>query len=69
MPRPGPRKSQMPIRMSTEEIAAVEVVAGREGTNRSGAARLLMSYAIPRMPEGWRPTQDDSTQITDQEES
>ena len=56
MPRPGPRMPQMPVRMPAEEIAAVEAVAEREETSRSEAARLLISYAVPRMPEGWRPT-------------
>lgn len=68
MPRPGPRMPQMPVRMPAEEIAAVEAVAEREDTSRSEAARLLISYATPRMPKGWRPGQEPGATTTEETE-
>lgn len=59
MPRPGPRMPQLSVRLPAEEIKAVEKVAEREGENKSEAARLLLSYAVPRMPEGWRPEPEE----------
>lgn len=58
MPRPGPRMPQLSIRLPVDEIAAVEQIGEREGETKSEVARLLLSYAVPRMPEGWRPSGD-----------
>lgn len=55
MPRPGPRMPHLSVRMSEEEIEAVQVIAEREQVNRSEAARLMLAFSAPRMPEGWRP--------------
>lgn len=55
MPRPGPRMLTVSVRMPEEERAVVDGIAEREQLNRSEAARLLVTYAAPRMPEGWRP--------------
>lgn len=60
MPRPGPRMPTVSVRMPDEEIEVVDGVAEREQVNRSEAARLLMTYAASRMPEGWRPDQEAS---------
>lgn len=35
--------------------ASIEAIATREGLSKSGALRLLLAYALPRMPKGWRP--------------
>jgi metal-responsive CopG/Arc/MetJ family transcriptional regulator len=58
MPRPGPRMPTVSVRMPDEEIAVVDGIAERERMNRSEAARLLVTYAAPRMPEGWRPEEE-----------
>lgn len=65
MPRPGPRMPHLSIRMPAEEIQAVEEVAEREGESKSEAARLLLSYAVPRMPEGWRSEPDEQAADSD----
>lgn len=68
MPRPGPRMPQLSFRMPAGEIEAVEQVAGRERVSKSEAARLLMAYAAPRMPEGWRPAPDEAPKIQEARE-
>lgn len=55
MPRPGPRMPHLSVRMPEEEIEAVQVIAEREQVTRSEAARLMLAFSAPRMPEGWRP--------------
>lgn len=60
MPRPGPRRKPKTIRLSDPAIAEVEEVATREQEEWSEAARLLLAYAGPRMPEGWRPEQESA---------
>lgn len=44
-------------RMPETERDAVRDIATREGVSWSVAARLLLAYAVPRMPKDWRPAQ------------
>jgi hypothetical protein len=55
MPRPGPRRQGKTIRLSDNEIIDVDVIGAREEVEWSEAARLMLAYAYPRMPKGWRP--------------
>ncbi len=66
MPRPGPRRPLVALKLSDEVIAAVDQRALTEGLtirggqpNRSEALRLLVAYGLDHMPEGWRPTSPD----------
>lgn len=47
MPRPGPRRRAVPLRLSEAEEAPVQAVADVEtGGELSGAIRLLLAEAI-----------------------
>jgi len=58
MPRPGPRRQGKTYRLSDSAIADIQAVAERENVIESEAVRLLLSYAYPRMPMGWRPDKE-----------
>lgn len=62
MPRPGPRRPLVAIRMSEPGIAHIDRRALDEGLtirdgepNRSEMMRLMLAYASAHMPKGWRP--------------
>lgn len=55
MPRPGPRREGIGIRLSEEEIAAIDKLAAARGESRSGQIRIMLAYALRRMPKGWKP--------------
>lgn len=62
MPRPGPRRPLVAIRLSAEGTSWVDQRAAEEGLlkgdgepNRSEMIRLALAYAAQRMPKGWRP--------------
>jgi metal-responsive CopG/Arc/MetJ family transcriptional regulator len=46
MPRPGPRRPLVAIRMSDEGIAYVDQLAEEAGVNRSEMIRTLLKEAI-----------------------
>lgn len=62
MPRPGPRRTAVAVRLSAETIAWLDqraldeqlTIRGGE-PNRSEMARLALAYAAQHMPKGWRP--------------
>lgn len=62
MPRPGPRRPVVALRLGDEVTERVDERAGTEGVNRSEVVRLLIEYGLATMPEGWRPevSQDSS---------
>ena len=41
--------------LSEAGLASVEDVAERESLGKSDVLRLLLAYAVRRMPKGWRP--------------
>lgn len=61
MPRPGPRREIVGLRLSAEGIAALDARAAKrakkDGTkpNRSEEARIMFAYAERNMPQGWTP--------------
>ncbi len=62
MPRMGPRRTAISIRLADSGLQAVDRRArdevplkGDGDPNRSEMARRLMAYAITHMPAGWKP--------------
>lgn len=62
MPRPGPRRRLVALKLDDEAIAAVDARALSEGltirggdVNRSEMLRLAIAYGMANMPQGWRP--------------
>lgn len=57
MPRPGPRRPLVAVRISDEGIAEIDELAGARGVKRSEQIRLMIAYAAERMPTDWQPRQ------------
>jgi metal-responsive CopG/Arc/MetJ family transcriptional regulator len=55
MPRPGPRRPVIALRLGDEVTQRVDERADDEDVNRSEAIRLLIEYGLEHMPKGWRP--------------
>lgn len=62
MARTGPRRIQVAIRLTEEQIEALDEQATAEGLltksgepNRSELIRILLEYAQENMPADWRP--------------
>lgn len=55
MPRPGPRRPQVAVRLSEAGIARVDERAAKRGVSRSEMLRLMVAYADLHMPVGWQP--------------
>lgn len=62
MPRPGPRRPLVALKLSEADIAHIDPRALDEGItirngepNRSEMIRLMLAYASAHMPKGWRP--------------
>jgi hypothetical protein len=62
MPRPGPRRPTVLLRMAQNGIDWIDQRAIDEGLikpnghpNRSEMIRLMLAYAQRHMPKGWRP--------------
>jgi hypothetical protein len=55
MPRPGPRRPAIALRLSDEVTAQVDELAEARGLNRSGAIRLLIDFGLRALPKDWTP--------------
>lgn len=55
MPRPGPRRPLVAIRLSEQGIARVDQKAEKAGRNRSEQLRVMIAYADQHMPANWQP--------------
>ncbi|NUS45792.1 MAG: hypothetical protein HOQ24_19135 [Mycobacteriaceae bacterium] len=62
MPRPGPRRIAVAVRLTADLIDELDWQANAEGLlmasgepNRSDLIRLMIAYARENMPTGWRP--------------
>lgn len=62
MPRPGPRRPLVAIRLSEQGIAHIDQRAREEcppirggEPNRSEMIRRMLAYAAAHMPKGWTP--------------
>ncbi len=58
----GPRRPQVAVRLSTEGVAHLDYLARARGLvkpngdpNRSEMIRVLLAYAVRKMPSGWTP--------------
>jgi metal-responsive CopG/Arc/MetJ family transcriptional regulator len=56
MPRPGPRRPQVAVRLADDVIAQVDRRSGAEAAGgRSEMIRRLIAYGLQYMPPGWSP--------------
>lgn len=50
MPRPGPRRPYVALRLSQDGLDWIDAEAARRGVNRSEMMRLMLAYAQQHMP-------------------
>lgn len=55
MPRPGPRRPLIAIRISDEGREHIDKMAKEAGVNRSEMIRRMLAYAAAKMPKAWKP--------------
>lgn len=55
MPRPGPRRALVNVRLSEAGIDAIEAAAKERGVSKSDQIRLMLAYAQLNMPRNWQP--------------
>lgn len=55
MPRPGPRRPRVTLRISEAGIAHIDDRAEKAGRSRSDELRAMLAYASAKMPQGWSP--------------
>jgi metal-responsive CopG/Arc/MetJ family transcriptional regulator len=55
MPRPGPRRPLVAIRLSENGIDNIDYLAQARGVTRSEMIRTMLTYAILKMPKNWNP--------------
>lgn len=55
MPRPGPRRPIVNVRISQAGIDRVDGLAKEADVNRSEMIRRLLAYGVRHMPRDWRP--------------
>lgn len=62
MPRKGPRRTLVALRLDAEGIAYIDETAAEEqvldesgNPNRSEMIRIMLAYARLHRPTGWRP--------------
>lgn len=58
MPRPGPRRPYVAVRLNPDGLAWIDELAAERGINRSETLRLMLAYAQQRMPRTWKPRKD-----------
>lgn len=55
MPRPGPRRPLVSLKLGEAARDAIDVLAAERGVNRSEQIRVMLAYAQAKMPANWRP--------------
>lgn len=55
MPRPGPRRPYVAVRLSQDGLDWIDQQAAAHGVNRSEQIRVMLAYAQQHMPKDWRP--------------
>ena len=55
MPRPGPRRPLVALRLSEQGIERIDQRAKAAGVSRSEMMRALMAYADRKLPADWKP--------------
>lgn len=58
MPRPGPRRPLVAIRLSDHGIQNIDHLAAKRGVNRSEMIRTMLAYAALKMPKAWQPPKE-----------
>jgi hypothetical protein len=53
MPRPGPRRPLIAVRLRQDEIDWLDTVAAQREANRSETLRLALAYAREHMPRDY----------------
>lgn len=53
MPRPGPRRPIVALRLDDDTRARIEALAQVRGVNLSEQIRIMLTYAEQHMPEEW----------------
>ncbi len=54
MPRPGPRRPLVAIKLAQDGIDWIDQRATTEDVNRSEMIRRMLAYAQRNMPKGWK---------------
>jgi Ribbon-helix-helix protein, copG family len=54
MPRPGPPRPIVAVRLSDGGLKHIDALAKTEGVTRSEMMRIMLKYASATMPKGWR---------------
>lgn len=55
MPRPGPAKKVVTVRLSEQGTDWLDTEARKRALDRSSLIRLCLQYAARHMPKGWKP--------------
>jgi len=55
MPRPGPRRPLVALRLGDAEITQIDQLAVAADLNRSEMIRRMLAFAAAKMPPEWRP--------------
>ena len=56
MPRPGPRRPLVALRLSEQDIEHIDQRAAQECDGvRSEMIRRMLTYAAQHIPKGWKP--------------
>lgn len=55
MPRPGPRRPLVALRLAASGLQAIDQCAAEAGVTRSEMMRRMLAYATWKMPKDWKP--------------
>jgi Ribbon-helix-helix protein, copG family len=55
VPRPGPRRPLVAVRLSNNGIKNIDHLAEARGVTRSEMIRVMLAYATLKMPRDWQP--------------
>ncbi len=55
MPRPGPRRPLVALRLSEDGVKRIDARASEAGVNRSEMIRAMLAYADRHLPKDWKP--------------
>jgi Ribbon-helix-helix protein, copG family len=55
VPRPGPRRPLIAVRLSDNGIQHIDYLAEARGVTRSEMIRIMLAFAALKMPRDWQP--------------
>lgn len=64
MPRPGPRRDYVALRLDVDSLTWINKEAVQRGLNRSEMMRLMMAYAQQHMPDDLQQVRTNQTVTT-----